>query len=1072
MKKILLLLAFLAVLLPAFSQKVQIDGLYYNLNSSAKTAEVTYLDFNSAGNSRYVSGVLSIPATVSYLGSYYDVTSIGEKAFWYCSGLTSVTIPNSVTSIGNYAFHQCAGLTSLTMGNSVTSIGNDVFNGCQIEILNIDCPIIGSWFSHRESLKELIIGNSVTAIGYDAFYGCSGLTSVTMGNSVTSIESNAFYGCSSLTSVNTTDLEAWCKIDFRSVFANPNSYAENLCLNNETITSLSIPTSIKKIKNYAFYNCSGLTSVEIPNTVTSIGERAFHGCSGLTSVTIGNLVTSIGSSAFSGCSSLTSVEIPNSVTSIGNNAFYNCSGLTSVTIPNSVTSIGNSAFEYCSGLTSVIISNSVTSIGNNAFRDCSQLTGVKIPNAVTSIGSYAFSGCRGLISVTFGNSVNEIGNYAFYNCSSLKSVEIPSSVTSIENSAFYGCPLIQINVENPTPPSFYDAFNSYTEDATLIIPNNTVVAYLDTDWRNFLMIEEANGSKAYIENDGVFKYRYFESLSEAWLLQDNSYKSMTSVSIPDRVVGDLNGSDAFYKVTEIESAAFKDCSNITQLKLPANLVKIGSEAFYGCKDIQSIAIPTSVNNIGEDAFNGCNGLERVDISDLESWCKIDFGSSSANPLSNAKNLSLNNEIVTTLSIPASITEIKNYAFYNCNSLISVEIPNSVTEIGDNAFYGCSGLTSVEIPNSVNSIGTDAFANIEFENCIIDDAIEDLEFTGENKINVKNLYFGRTVNGPIAFSGLGSLEVAGFVETIPANYFSNSPLTSLVINSGSSIIIEEGAFNGCKSLVEITLPEDIAEIGANAFSGTGLKNVTIPNGTIGANAFASCNLDNIIIGAGVESIGEKAFDGSNALKGVYATPTTPPAAENNTFSYYEAQLYVPEEAIDTYYNNPRCWYRFSGKPLVMPENVVLEGPADITGEPGETFQLTATILPSNVTLDRVLWRSTNPAVATVDNNGLVTIHNFQDNGRFKAAGSNGYCEIIASTLYEDSPVAVVKIEALAAAIEYVNSDDLNSGMQNGRYANDIYTLQGVCLKHNATQSDIDALAPGMYIIGGKKVIVKK
>ena len=961
--------------------------------------------------------------------------------------MTSISIPDKVvgdlngseafykvTAIDRAAFKDCSNITQLKLPANLVKIASEAFYGCN-------------------SIQSIAIPASVSEIGRYAFNGCSSLTSIVIPNSVTEIDDDAFSNCPiEKLNIDCPNIKTW--------FSGFTSLKE-----------LTIGNSVTSIGSEAFRGCSGLTSVTIPNFVTSIGSSAFRDCSGLTSVTIGNSVTSIGNAAFYGCSGLTSVTIPNTITSIGNSAFQGCSGLTSVTIPNTITSIGNYAFYNCSGLTSVEIPNSVTEIGDNAFYNCSSLTSVTIPNSVTSIGGSTFSGCRGLISVTIGNSVKEIEYSAFYNCSSLKSVEIPSSVTSIGNSAFYGCSLTQINIENPTPPSFYDAFNSYTEDATLIIPNNTVLAYLDTDWRNFLTIEEENGSKAYIDSDDVFKYRFIGSLSEAWLLQDDTYKSMTSVSIPDRVVGDLNGSDAFYKVTAIESAAFKDCSNMTQLKLPSNLMKIGSEAFYGCNGIQSIAIPASVNYIGENAFNGCNGLERVDISDLESWCKIDFGSSSANPLSNAMNLFLNNETVTSLSIPTSITEIKNYTFYNCSSVTSLEIPNSVTYIGDNAFYNCSSLASVVIPNSVNSIGTAAFANIEFENCIIDDAIENLEITGENKINSKNLYFGRTVNGPISFSGLDSLEVSGFVESIPANYFSNSPLTSLVINSGSRIVIEEDAFKDCSSLAEITLPEDIAEIGTNAFSGTGLKNITIPNGTIGANAFSGCNLDNIIIGAGVESIGEKAFDGSNALKGVYSTPTTPPAAENNTFSYYEAQLYVPEEAIDTYYNNPRCWYRFSGKPLVMPENIVLEGPADITGEPGETFQLTATILPSNVTLDRVLWRSTNPAVATVDNNGLVTIHNFQDNGRFRASGSNGYCEIIASTLYEDSPVAVVKIEASAAAIDYVNADYLNSGMQNSRYANDIYTLQGVCLKRNATQSDIDALAPGMYIIRGRKVIVK-
>ena len=304
----LLLSVFFAVTASAYD--VEVDGLYYNLNETEKTAEVTYKEQYKAS----YSGSVEIPSSIVINEVEYKIASIGDWAFSRCSGLTSIIIPNSVTSIGDYAFSGCTGLTSITIPNSVTSIGDGTFSDCT-------------------NLTSITIPNSVTSIENSAFSGCSYLTSITIPNSVTSIGDYAFSECTYL-------------------------------------TSITIPNSITSIGNKAFYGCSGLTSITIPNSVTSIGYYAFYGCSGLTSITIPNSVTSIGDYAFSYCSRLTSITIPNSITSIGYYAFQNCSSLTSITIPNSVTSIGDYAFESCSGLTSITIPNSVTIIGDYAFSYC------------------------------------------------------------------------------------------------------------------------------------------------------------------------------------------------------------------------------------------------------------------------------------------------------------------------------------------------------------------------------------------------------------------------------------------------------------------------------------------------------------------------------------------------------------------------------------------------------------------------------------------------------------------------------------------------------------------------------
>ena len=236
------------------------------------------------------------------------------------SGLTSVSIPNSVTNIGKYAFYDCTGLTTINY-NAIHCSG-DGFN-------NDDY----NWLKGCDSIVIVNIGDSVQTIPQYFMYKKSGLTSVTLPNSVTSIGSSTFYNCTGL-------------------------------------TSITIPNSVTSIGSYAFYNSTGLTSITIGNSVTSIGSFTFYNCSGLTSVTLPNSVTSIGSYAFYNCTGLTSVTIGNSVTSIGSSAFYGCKGLTSITIPNSVTNIEDSAFRNCSHLNCVKIGNGIESIGENAFDSC------------------------------------------------------------------------------------------------------------------------------------------------------------------------------------------------------------------------------------------------------------------------------------------------------------------------------------------------------------------------------------------------------------------------------------------------------------------------------------------------------------------------------------------------------------------------------------------------------------------------------------------------------------------------------------------------------------------------------
>ena len=596
-----LFLALVASVGAIYASDTKVDGIWYDFNESNKTATVTYRGsgYNSYNNE--YSGSVIIPSSITYNGTSYSVTSIGEHAFYDCSSLTSVTIGNSVTSIGIGAFAGCSSLTSVTIGNSVTSIG------------------------------------------WGAFSGCSKLTSVNIPNSVTSIGLEAFYGCSSLTSVHTTDLAAWCNIDFEGYSANPLSSAHNLYLNGELVKDLVIPNSVTSIGERTFQGCSSLTSVTIPNSVTIIRDMAFSYCSSLTSITIPNSVTSIGDMAFSYCSSLTSITIPNSVTSIRSSAFEGCSNITSVTwnakncnscnfgsqvasfefgnevevipsslcqgmtkltaitIPNSVTSIGNRAFDNCSSLTSVtinsdaivnkaytssdnlsnifgsqvteyIIGDNVKGIGNNAFRGCSSLTSITIPNSVTSIGEYAFSGCSSLTSVTIPNSVTSIESSVFYDCSSLTSVTIPNSVTSIGYRAFYGCSsLTSITIPNSVTSIGYYAFCNCSSLRSINVDSN---------------------NPNYSSVDGVLFNKDKTTLGAYPGGKQGAY------TIPN-------------SVTSIGEYAFSGCSSLTSVTIGNSVTSIGGYAFGECESLKTVVLGSSVKVLEAAAFAYCSSIETI-----------------------------------------------------------------------------------------------------------------------------------------------------------------------------------------------------------------------------------------------------------------------------------------------------------------------------------------------------------------------------------------------------------------------------------------------------------------------------
>ncbi len=363
---------------------------------------------------QYCTGLASVTISDS-------ITSIGEKVFDGCTGLTSVTIPNGVTAIGNCAFQNCTGLTSVTIPDNVTKIGAYAFQNC-----------IG--------LDFISIGNGVSVISSRAFSGCSNLTKITIPDSVNSIGSRAFENCTALAFVTMPDHS--CTIGtsafYNTAYYNDNSnWSENvLYIGNHLIqakNSLSGAYAIKggivSIAQSAFLDCTGLTAINIPKGITFIYAEVFRGCSALAELAIPEGVTEIYGAAFEGCSALTHISIPESVESIGGRAFHSCTQLAEINLPDGLKYIYQSAFENTTYYNddsnwkngalyigeylikarkslagSCTVQEGTLTIAMEAFMDCRELNSVIIPNSVAFINPGAFEGCTALTDVYYSGS--------------------------------------------------------------------------------------------------------------------------------------------------------------------------------------------------------------------------------------------------------------------------------------------------------------------------------------------------------------------------------------------------------------------------------------------------------------------------------------------------------------------------------------------------------------------------------------------------------------------------------------------------------------------------------------------
>ena len=849
-----------------------------------------------------------------------NVTTLGRRAFYGCTGLTEFTVPASVTNIGAQVFFHCDNLATLTYNSTYSNTENPFIQQSEItKVIFGGTSVPANVLYQAAGVTEIEILDTVTTIGSSAFAGCTGLTSVVVPDSVTTINGGAFAGCSALTELTIPFVGRYASATsssssttFGYIFGTSSSYAGTTSASNNYNTYY-IPTSLTTVTitggsfigAYAFQNCTMLTSITLPETLTSISDYAFYNCDGLTELTIPATVTSIASRAFYDCDSLTSMVIPDSVTSLGSYAFYSCDVLAEVTLPSSLTSISSYLFRSCVALETIEIPSTVTSIGDYAFNGCTALGEIVLPDSVTTINQYAFYGCTAMESVTFGSGITTIGNYVFQNCTSLEEAHVPNTVTSMGTQVFYGCTslksatisdslaaipsgtfygcssLTEIEIPDSIVTIGSEAFRNCRSLLSVEIPRSVkaidsnafngcekLVEVINKTTLTFTVGDSGYGYVAYYAKEvhsGTTKLIEDENGFVFYPTEDSGYLvaykgSATELVLPD----DCNGNPY-----EIYKYAFYNRSEITSVVIPEGVTAIGASAFGNCSSLAEITVADSVTSIGASAFSGCGSLAKMTIPFVG-------GSASA---TEASASTLFGYIFGT----SSFTGATNYTqqYYASSSYTRYYIPTSLTEVtvaGGNilygAFYNCSMLTSVTLGDGVTAIGERAFYNctglteIEIPDSVT--SIGQYAFSGCSgltEITVPFVGTGASSNYPLGHMFGGN--VSGMTYVIQhyytgssygsASYYIPSGLTTVTVTGGS---LTPYAFDGCTMLTSVTLGENVTSIGKYAFYNcTGLSEITIPDGvtSIGDYAFYNCTeLSEITIPEAVTSIGNYAF----------------------------------------------------------------------------------------------------------------------------------------------------------------------------------------------------------------------
>lgn len=660
------------------------------------------------------TGDIVIPDTYRGL----PVTSIGKKAFFNKSDVSSISIGQNVKSIGEYAFANCSYVTSITIPKGLITIGESAFASCRLLAGSLVIPdgveiIQKNTFAYCGSLEQITLGSGIKRIETSAFTDCGSLKSITMPEKLEYVGSLAFAKCKSVETLALN--EGLTVID---------DYAFSELTALETVT---IPNSVHRIGMGAFYLCAELGTVNLGNGISVIDDSAFRdtklwsanpaanevyvgkwlvGCKDgtVTSLSIREDTVGIASFVFFRNTGLSHIQIPDSVRIIGEGAFAQ-SKLMSVILGGGVREIGAQAFVACSELADVVLGkvnenmsddagilgySVLETIGDSAFRECAKLEKIEMPSSLKTVGSYAFRDtdlyktANGVVyagnwvvdyndkipaSVTLRDGTVGVANYAFYNCSAIQTISMPETVKTVGRAAFYDCSALTAAVLPATLERIED-YTFYRCKSLYPIPLPPMLTYIGRS-----AFYKCGSSAALVHTDtdsdvlqlppdvtyiGDYAF-YCCGYSERASIEEEQYFNTYGI---DKVVFGAS-------VEYIGASAFYGFVSLKEIDL-GGTKHIGEKAFYKCESLKTVNFGTALITVGDKAFYRCTALEEV-------------------------------------KLPTTVKKLGSYAFYRCEGLKTVTLGN-VEEIGSFAFYGDSAITSIVIPQSVKLIGKQAFRN--------------------------------------------------------------------------------------------------------------------------------------------------------------------------------------------------------------------------------------------------------------------------------------------------------------------------------------------------------------------------